>query len=133
VEYSPSRWQFFTTLTKNFVKTPFQVDFVVDVSHHGVLGKMIAEHHEFGDPTLGKLGCWDPMTGKKLWQSDAEQNEKAVWLDDYAITGSEIRSPLTGEVVANFPPDRIFASARGNTIWLITKQSPKKLEIYHVK
>ena len=40
---------------------------------------------------------------------------------------------LTGEVVASFPPDRIFASARGNTIWLITKQSPKKLEIYHVK
>jgi len=133
VEYSSSRWPYFTTLTKDFVKTPFQVEYVVDVSSHGVLGRMIAEEHEFGDPTLGKLGCWDPMNGKLLWQTDTEQNEKAVWLESYALTGTEIRNPKTGEIVATLPSDRIFVAARGQTIWLLTKQSPRQLEIYHFK
>jgi hypothetical protein len=72
------------------------------------------------------------MTGKLLWQSDAKENEKVVWLSRYALVGSEIREPSTGKVIATLPEGRIFAAARDTTIWLVTKESPAKLEVWRM-
>lgn len=132
VRFSSNRWASFKTYTRDYAETTFQVDYIYDVSPLGVLGRMIVHVPEFGDPKLGKLGCWNPMTGELLWQTETKENEKVVWLDRYALTGTEIRNPTTGEVVANLPKDRIFASARGNTIWLVTKDSPSNLEVWHI-
>jgi hypothetical protein len=132
VQYSSNRWAYHTTLTKELKKTPFQVDRVLDIDSKGVLGKMIVEQHEFGDPSLGPVGCWDPMTGQKLWQLDKPEPYKSLWLDKYALIERELRDPKTGAVVGKLPEGRMFVAARGDTFWLVTNEAPRKLEVWRV-
>ncbi len=132
VQFSNNLRPSFKTYTREYEETPFQADYVYDVSPFGVLGRMITDIPEYGDPKLGKLGCWDPMTGKLRWQSDVKEYENVVWLNQYALIGSEIREPSTGKVVATLPEGRIFAAARDTTIWLVIKDSPAKLEVWRM-
>jgi hypothetical protein len=132
-QISTNRRVFYVTLTKDLKKTKFQVQDVHDVNWRGVLGRMITKENEYVDPDLGPIGCWDPMTGKKLWQLTENDQERAIWLDRCALVGEDLRHPSTGEVVIRLPKDRMFIAARGDTIWLLTNDSARQLEVWRVR
>jgi hypothetical protein len=131
--YSSNRRIYYTTLTRELKKTPFQADVVRDICDKGVLGKMITHTPEYGDPTLGPLGCWDPMTGKKLWQLEDKEEHRAIWLDKYALVGNGLLDPASGEVLFSLPKERMFVAARGDTFWMVTNDAPRKIELWKIR
>lgn len=131
VQYSTNRRAYFKTLTRNLDATPFQLGKILDVSDHGVLGREVLEVLEAGYTRDGPIGCWDPMSGKLLW-TIASDDVRGVWLEKYALVGETLLHASTGRVFSTLPSDRMFLAARGNTMWLVTNQSPRQLEVWRI-
>ena len=132
-EYSSNRHVSYTTFSQDIKETKFQADQVLDISSRGVLGRMITKRHEYSDPDMGPVGCWDPFTGKKLWQLHKDNRERAQWLDRCALLGEELRHPRTGKVLYRLPKDRTFIAAKGNKIWLLSNGPPRQFEVWRVR
>jgi hypothetical protein len=133
VEFSNNRRASFTTYSNDLVATKHQVDHVLDVSRWGVLGRMLTKENEDTDPELGRVGCWNPDTGKLLWQAKHESAGRSVWLASSALVGSEVCHPVTGEVIATVPSNRTIIAASGQTIWTLTKGANQKFEVWRVR
>jgi hypothetical protein len=132
-EYSSNRLVSYVTLTQNLKETKFQADQVLDISRRGVLGRMIVKKHEHSDPDMGPVGCWNPLTGEKLWQLPKNNHEDAYWLDRCALVGEELRHHRTGKVLYRLPADRTFIAARADLIWVLSGGPVRKLEVWRVR
>lgn len=130
-QYSSNRRAYFHTLTKELKPTKLQLGRVSDVSDRGVLGKEVLKELEAGYTQDGPIGCWNPLTGERLWLTNYD-GSRALWLDGYALVGDEVLHATTGKVFVSLPKDRMFVAARGDTIWLITNETPRSLEVWRL-
>jgi hypothetical protein len=133
VAYSTNRRVFYKTFSSALQETNFQVDHVLDTSAYGVLGRMITKEHEYVDPELGPIGCWNPHTGEKLWQVDDKGADRAVWLRNCALVGKQLRHPRTGKVIAEVPPNRVLVASSGITLWTLTVGANQRFEVWRLR
>ena len=94
---------------------------------------MITKENEYTDPDLSPVGCWDPITGKKVWQLTDVRTERATWLRGCALVGADLLHPNSGKVIAKLPPNRTIIAARGQTIWTLTRGANQKFEVWRVR